>query len=317
MAENPENARIDRKIWLNGELVDWAGATLHVLSHAAQRGSLVFDYMSVHQNPQGASIFRLPEHIERFHRSCKLIGLRLEREPAELELAVVHTVRSNPGATAVKISAFIGSVEIDVVPVDDEVGVAIAAYDPISDVLAHKQKKGPKRTATCRLWIEKQIHNRREDIVSPQAKVAANYVSSMEAKARARAAGHDEILLLDEDGQVAETPTANLFMVDRDGALVTPPVNRVLIGVTRSTILELARASGLEVREAAFAPDELLEASEVFLTGTTAGVWPVVAVDGVTIGGGGVGPVAKLLQERFERVVSGRDPEFAHWLEVV
>ena len=317
MAENPENARIDRKIWLNGELVDWAGATLHVLSHAAQRGSLVFDYMSVHQNPQGASIFRLPEHIERFHRSCKLIGLRLEREPAELELAVVYTVRSNPGATAVKISAFIGSVEIDVVPVDDEVGVAIAAYDPISDVLAHKQKKGPKRTATCRLWIEKQIHNRREDIVSPQAKVAANYVSSMEAKARARAAGHDEILLLDEDGQVAETPTANLFMVDRDGTLVTPPVNRVLIGVTRSTILELARASGLEVREAAFAPDELLKASEVFLTGTTAGVWPVVAVDGVTIGGGGVGPVAKLLQERFERVVSGRDPEFAHWLEVV
>ena len=312
MAENPENARIDRKIWLNGELVDWAGATLHVLSHAAQRGSLVFDYMSVHQNPQGATIFRLPEHIERFHRSCKLIGLRLEREPAELELAVVYTVRSNPGATAVKISAFIGSVEIDVVPVDDEVGVAIAAYDPISDVLAHKQKKGPKRTATCRLWIEKQIHNRREDIVSPQAKVAANYVSSMEAKARARAAGHDEILLLDEDGQVAETPTANLFMVDRDGTLVTPPVNRVLIGVTRSTILELARASGLEVREAAFAPDELLKACEVFLTGTTAGVWPVVA-----IGGGDVGPVAKLLQERFERVVSGRDPEFAHWLEVV
>jgi branched-chain amino acid aminotransferase len=317
VAENPENTRIDRKIWLNGELVDWAAATLHVLSHAAQRGSLVFDYMSVHQNPQGAAIFRLPEHIERFRRSCELIGLRLDREPAELELAVVATVRSNPGATAVKISAFIGSVEIDVVPVDDEVGVAIAAYDPISDVLAHKAKATPARRDTCRLWIEKQIHNRREDIISPQAKVAANYVSSMEAKTRARAAGHDEILLLDEYGQVAETPTTNLFMVDRAGTLVTPPVNRVLLGVTRSTILELARACGLEAREAAFAPEELLEASEVFLTGTTAGVWPVVAVDGETIGTGGIGPVAKQLQERFERVISGRDPEFAHWLKVV
>ncbi|MFT5696003.1 MAG: branched-chain amino acid aminotransferase, partial [Myxococcota bacterium] len=231
--------------------------------------------------------------------------------------AVLETVRANPGAKAVKLCAYIASVEIDVVPVDDEVHVDIAAYDPVADVLAHKSKPATRRGPTCRLWIEKQIHNRREDIVSPQAKVAANYVSTMGAKARARAAGYDEILLVDEFGQVAETPTANVFIVDQSGAVLTPPVNRVLLGVTRATVLELARASGFETREAAITPDELQAASEVFLTGTTAGVWPVVVVDGEAIGSGEIGPVAKALQERFESVVSGGDDEFAHWLVTV
>ena len=316
MSENPKNTNVDRKVWLNGEWVEWGAATLHVLSHAAQRGSLVFDYLSVYPHPQGAAVFRLPEHLERFHRSCELIGLRLDHAAGELSQAVLETVRANPGASAVKISAFIASIEIDVVPVDDEVHVAIAAYDPTADVLAHKSNPVPPRAATCRLWIEKEIHNRREDIVSPQAKVAANYVSTMGAKARARAAGHDEILLVDEYGQVAETPTANVFIVDSEGTLLTPPVNRVLLGVTRSTILDLARANGLQVREAPILPDELLAASEVFLTGTTAGVWPVVAVDGAPVGSGEVGPVALQLQERFELVISGRDPEFADWLIV-
>ena len=315
--KNPKKMNVDRRVWLNGDWVAWQDATLHVLSHAAQRGSLVFDYMSVYQNPQGAAIFRLPEHLERFYRSCELIDLHLDYDPAELTAAVIETVRLNPGVRAIKLNAFIASIEIDVVPVDDEVHVAIAAYDPKADVLDRKSKTTPARAATCKLWIEKEIHNRREDIVSPQAKVSANYVSTMGAKARARSAGYDEILLVDEFGQVAETPTANLFMVDGEGVLITPPVNRVLLGVTRSTILELAAASGVEVREAPIFPDELLRASEVFLTGTTAGVWPVVSIDGGTVGTGEVGPVATLLQERFETVIGGRDPAFAHWLQSV
>ncbi|MCP5045505.1 MAG: hypothetical protein GY944_31125 [bacterium] len=139
----------------------------------------------------------------------------------------------------------------------------------------------------------------------------------MAAKERARAAGHDEILLVDEFGHVAEAPTANVFCVNREGVLRTPTVTRVLLGVTRSTILEIAEACGIEVREEPVLPVELIDSSEVFLTGTTAGVWPVVAVDGKTIGGGEIGPVAKILQERFGRVISGQDPQFAHWLTVV
>ena len=317
MPENRKEADSERKIWLNGEWVEWQDATLHVLSHAAQRGSLVFDYMSVHPSPAGLAIFRLPEHLERFHRSCELIGLRIDCDVSTLSEAVKQTVRANPGARAVKLSAFIASIEVDVVPVDDSVHIAIAAYDPVADVLAKKSEPFAPRSPTCRLWIEKQIHNRREDIVSPQAKVAANYVSTMNAKARAQAAGHDEILLLDEFGQVAETPTANVFIVNRAGVVMTPPESRVLLGVTRSSILDLARAEGLEVREAPIMPEELLEASEVFLTGTAAGIWPVVAVDGEKIGSGDAGPIATSLQERFGRVIRGEDPEFAHWLLVV
>lgn len=313
----PVASPIDRTIWFDGAWVGWAEARIHVLSHAAQRGSLVFDYMSVYPLPQGAAVFRLPEHLERFYRSCELIGLRLAYPSEVLSEAILETVRRNPGARAVKISAFISSVEVDVVPVDHEVGVAIAAYDPAADVLAHKRNPAPKRPPVCRLWIEKQIHNRREDIVSPQAKVAANYVATMAAKERAREAGHDEILLVDEFGHVAEAPTANVFCVDGDGALLTPEMRRVLLGVTRSTIMELAAASGLEVREAAITPEALMQSQEVFLTGTTAGVWPCVAVDGKTIGDGGIGPVAKTLQARFARVIAGDDPEFAHWLRLV
>ncbi len=316
-ARSVRDVPVDRTIWFDGEYVPWGAAQIHLLSHAAQRGSLVFDYMSVYPLPQGAAVFRMPEHLERFYRSCELIGLRLAYSPEVLDEAVLETVRRNPGATAVKISAFISSVEVDVVPVDDEVGVAIAAYDPAADVLAKKRRPVEKRGPTCRLWIEKQIHNRREDIVSPQAKVAANYVSTMAAKERARAAGHDEILLIDEFGHVAEAPTANIFCVDRDGILLTPEVRRVLLGVTRSTIIDLARASGVEVREAAITPEALMEASEVFLTGTTAGVWPCVSVDGRAIGSGEIGPVAKILQERFARVIAGDDPQFAHWLKLV
>jgi branched-chain amino acid aminotransferase len=317
VTEDSAQKKIDRKVWLNGAFVPWESATLHVLSHAAQRGSLVFDYVSVYETSIGAAVFRLPEHLERFFRSCELIGLRLEYDSARLAHAVLETVRVNPGARAIKISAFIASIEVDVVAVDDDVHVAIAAYDPVADVLARKAVPITPRPSTCRLWIEKQIHNRRADIVSPQAKVAANYVSTMLAKANARAAGYDEIVLVDEHGQVAETPTANLFMVDRDGMLLTPPVNRVLLGVTRLTILELARHSGIEVRETPIVPDDLAKGSEVFLTGTTAGVWPVVSVDEATIGSGEIGPVAKTLQEKFERVVRGEIAEFAHWLQKV
>ncbi|MDP6977113.1 MAG: aminotransferase class IV, partial [Myxococcota bacterium] len=299
---------VDRTIWFNGQYVPWEAAHIHLLSHAAQRGSLVFDYMSVYELPQGDAIFRMPEHLERFDRSCELIGLRLAYSSDVLSEAVLETVRRNPGSSAVKISAFISSVEVDVVPVDDEVGVAIAAYDPAADVLAHKRNPVAKKADTCRLWIEKQIHNRREDIVSPQAKVAANYVSTMAAKERALAAGHDDIILIDEYGHVAEAPTANIFCVDAEGTLLTPEVRRVLLGVTRSTIIELARASGVEVREAAITPEALMEAREVFLTGTTAGVWPCVSVDDRAIGNGEIGPVAKTLQERFARLIAGDDP---------
>jgi len=283
------------------------------LSHSLQRGSLIFDYMSVHETERGPAVFRMPEHLERFQLSAGLVGLDLQQDLAALGAAVAETVRANPGAKAVKISAYLASVEVDVVPLDPRVSVAVAAYDPGRDVIAYKEVQ-PELHLEYRIWIEKERRNRRHDIVEPQAKVAANYVSPMLAKARARREGYDDILLLDEDGHVAEGPTTNVFRVDDEGALITPPEARVLHGVTRRSVIELAKHDGRPVREEAFGPEALFDSAEVFLTGTTANVLPVVDIDGRTIGEGSVGPVCAGLRDRFHQVTHGLDPAFAHWL---
>jgi branched-chain amino acid aminotransferase len=316
---------LDRQVWIDGELRPWADATIHVLSHSVQRGSLVFDYMSVHPvpardgtddeaNPLGVAIFRLREHVERFVQSCQLMGLPLEQSSEDLGAAIIDTVRANPGTRAVKISAYFASIEIDIVPIDTHVTVAIAAYDPKTDVTDRLPRPSPPRPQLLKLWIEKERANRREDIVSPQAKVSANYASPMTAKHRARAEGYDEIVLVDEDGNLAEGPTSNLFIVNAAGELLTPASEKVLHGVTRSSIIELAKAEGIPFREAKIKPDDLWAASEAFLTGTTAGVWSVESVDGREIGSICPGPISGVLRDRFARVISGEDPEFEHWL---
>jgi branched-chain amino acid aminotransferase len=139
----------------------------------------------------------------------------------------------------------------------------------------------------------------------------------MIAKWRARKAGYDEIVLVDEDGYLAEGPTTNLFMVDRAGRLLTPPVERVLLGVTRDSVIEIAKHDGVPVSEERIRPDALFEAAEVFLTGTSAGVWPVISVDGKPVGAATPGPVSVLLGDHLKRISSGDDPEFAHWLALV
>jgi branched-chain amino acid aminotransferase len=310
-------ATIERNIWLNGEFVPWESATVHVLSHSLQRGSLVFDYMSVHRTPRGAAIFRLDLHVARLLRSCELMGLPIGHGGEEIEAAIIESVRANPGARAVKASAYFASVEVDVVPLDRRVSLAIAAYDPKADILDHLPGERAGKPKAIRLWLEKKAHQRRDDIVSPHAKVSANYASSMTAKQLAQQQGFDEILLVDQDDQLAEGPTTNLFVVDGEGQLRTPPETKVLKGVTRQSVMELARAMDLEVLESAISPDELGSAREVFLTGTTAGVLPVESVDGEVVGDECPGPVASALGARLRQVEAGGDAEFDHWLTYV
>jgi branched-chain amino acid aminotransferase len=316
-AANSDTHSPDRTIWINGELVPWDQANVHLLAHCLQRGSLVFDYMGVYSTPRGPAVFRLDDHAERFLISCELVGLPLEETAQEVSAAIRTTVRANPGATAAKVSAYLASVEVDVVPLDDRVSLAVAAYDPVADVIRQKSAVPSKPRSEIRLWIEKKTRNRRPDIVPPQAKVAANYVSPMTAKWKAKRAGYDEIVLVDEEGNLAEGPTTNFFLVDRDGVVCTPPRKRVLLGVTRSSVIELAQAEGFEVREVAMRPDAIDEAAEVFMTGTSSGVLPVESVDGRPVGDGKPGPVTRRLKERFDRVVSGADPAYQHWLAYV
>ena len=303
-------------IWRDGTFVAWQDATVHVLAQSLQRGSLAFDYISVRDTPQGVAVFRLRDHIERLMNTCALVGLPLARGVDELVDACAETVRRNPGATSIKISALIPSVEVELVPQDERVSVFIAAYDSARDIIARNPGEYRSRSELT-LKIVRGKAGRREDVLTPQAKVAANYTAAMSAKWQARREGYDDILLLDENGQVAEAPTANVFAVDAQGALATPPEDNVLLGITRDSILELARAADIPCAIRPLHPDELLEAREVFLTSTSAGIWPVLGIDGSPLGNGGVGAVTALLRQRYNAAANAEDDAFAHWLHFV
>ena len=306
----------ERTIWRDGEFVAWQSATVHVLAQSLQRGSLAFDYLSVHQTARGVAAFRLRDHIERLVRTCRIVGLPLDYAASELVEACAATVRRNPGATALKISALIPSIEVELVPQNPHVAVFIAAYDSDQDIIA-KNTGEFRRRSELALYIERDKTGRREDLVPPHAKVAANYTAAMMAKWRARQEGFDDVVLLDERGFVTEAPTTNVFLVDEGGNLATPPAHKVLLGITRDSILTLAKADGLHCEERDIAAEELCAAREVFLTGTSVGVWPVLSINRQAVGDGGVGPISARLRERYRAVVRGEVGDFDHWLHYV
>jgi branched-chain amino acid aminotransferase len=306
----------DRTIWRNGEFVAWEDATVHVLAQSLQRGTLAFDYMSVHETARGPAILRLNEHIERLIRTCELAGLPLDYSREKLIEACAETVRHNPGAKSVKISALIASVEVELIPQDPTISVFIAAYDSATDIIARHENPFPMARHVA-LKIERTISNRRHDIIAPQMKLAANYTSPMMAKWRARHEGFDDVLLLTEQGHVAEAPTSNLFIVNAAGELLTPPADEVLLGITRASVIELATALGIPCREQALTVDDVFTASEAFLTATSVGVWPIVRVDDVTLSEGKPGPISNQLREKLRRISKGEEPGFEHWLHYV
>ena len=306
----------DRKIWRDGDFIAWQDATVHVLAQSLQRGSLAFDYVSVHEARRGVAVFRLRDHVERLATTCRIVGLPLEYTVDELVEACAETVRRNPAARSIKISALIPSIEAELIPANPHVAVFIAAYDSDRDLGANPELRRRRREAVS-LKIEREKSGRREDLIPPHAKVAANYTAAMTAKWRARDEGFDDIVLLDEHGNLTEGPTANLFLVDRDGNLATPPASKVLLGITRDSIIALAPAVGRRCVERDMAVGELAGAREVFLSGTSAGVWPVVRIDGRQVGDGSMGPATSQLKAKYNAVVLGEEPAFEHWLHYV
>ena len=307
----------DRKIWRDGQFIAWEDATVHVLAQSLQRGSLAFDYISVHEARRGTAIFRLRDHIERLETTCRIVGLPLEYAVDDLVDACAETVRRNPGAKSVKISALMPSVEAELIPENPHVAVFIAAYDSDQDFPSRNAELRRRRRQAVSLKIEREKSGRREDVIPPHAKVAANYTAAMTAKWRARNEGFDDIVLLDEHGNLTEGPTANLFMVDVAGNVATPPASKVLLGITRDSIINLAPAVGLTCVERDIAVDELASASEVFLSGTSAGVWPVVRIDGRRVGDGQTGVATSRLRVGYRAVVLGDQPAFEHWLHYI
>jgi branched-chain amino acid aminotransferase len=310
----PAEGLASRRIWVDGALVPWERATVHVLGQSIQRGTLVFDFMGVYALPKGPAIFGLREHVERFLRSAELNGMQLRLGPDEIAHAIGETVRANPGAEFVKASAYWPGIGLDVLPTDPAPSVAIAAFGYEEIVGRPRPPAGARKPA--RLQIADAI-KLPASVLSPQVKIAAGYTHAAVAKARAREAGFDDILFLDARGDVAESSTQSFFLVDQ-GIVRTAPLEVVLDSITRRAVIELARDERIPLKEEPVPRSVLDSAEEAFLVGTTTDVWAVERVNGRRFSPPVPGPTTKRLADRLARVLAGRDPDFSpRWMQPI
>ncbi len=301
----------ERRIWIDGHLVPWAEATVHLLSQSVQRGTLIFDVMQVCEFASGTVIFGLREHTERFMNSARLNGMDLGCEIDALLAAIGEAVRANPGCEVVKISAYYDGISLDVLPADPHPRIAVAAFSA-----ADVTRAPVERAATARLQVARP-RKMPSSVLSPQVKIAASYTHAATAKQRARAEGFHDVLFLDERGDLSESSTQSFFLVI-DGVLRSAPTEIVLAGVTRRAVMDLARDEGFEIVEEPMPFELLARAQEAFLTGTTTGVWPVEVVDDHKLPDPVPGPVATRLAERYVRMLTGDDPVFSpRWMQKV
>ena len=307
---------MQRKIWINGNYINWEDAQVHILSHSHQRESLIFGFIPIFDNEGVVSIFRLNDHIDRLFTSCISAGIPLDYSFEEIYFAIKDTVRKNPGSKFVKISVYISSIEVDVVPQDPFSTVAIAAYDPQEDIIS-KNTQPFHSSKELSVWLEKEKHQRRSDIIPPQIKIAGNYTSSMMAKWQARKNGYDEIILTDENGFITEAPTSNVFLVNNDGDLLTAPEKDVLYGITRKSILDIAKNEGIKIKVERIPLLELENAKEVFITSSSHLVCPVIKIDNKFVGNGVIGDLTARLKKRFLDITQSKDELFNYWLEKI
>lgn len=282
------------RIWLDGAISEKEHAALPLMAHAAQRGSLVFDVGSFDVAPRGPALFRPRDHVGRFLRSARLVGLEVPFTEAELVDAAVAVVRANGGTRGlVRWSAFYAAGEPDLLPRSTATRVAVAM----------QALEDPPRTDPIRVAVFDDARKAAPDVLPPEAKAAAAYLGPMLARRRAVAAGADDVVLLDADGDVAEAPIANAFAVV-ERTLWTPPLGRILPGVTRDTVLRCAREAGIPVREERLPRVAFEAADEAFLTATSMPVAPIGFINGRKLPGG---PITHLLVERVAAARRTRD----------
>lgn len=297
------------KIWMNGTLVDWADARVHVLSHGLHYGSSVFEGIRAYDADGGTAIFRLDDHLARLERSAAMYYMPLPYPREELRAAVHRVIAANGlGGCYIRPIALRGYGVMGLFPLEAPVDVAVAAWEWGAYLGEESLRTGIR--AKIASW--RRIGS---TTIPATAKAGGQYLNSILAKIETHKAGYEEALLLNEAGYVADGSGENLFIV-RDGTLVTPPLQAsILEGITRASIIQLAADEGIRVIEREVARAELYTADEVFVTGTAAEVCPVREVDDHPIGA--PGPVTRRLQDRFFAAVAGRDPRSAEWLDYV
>lgn len=298
-------------IWMDGELVPWDDANVHVLTHTLHYGLGVFEGIRCYDTDRGPAVFRLREHMERFENSAELVKMCLSYSSEELIDAVKLTIRENDLEECyVRPIAYYGYGKMGLNPEGAPVETAIAVWPWGSYLGEEGLEKGVRATITD--W--RRIHS---SILPPHSKTVANYANSILAKHDALEKGYDEAILLNIEGDVAEGPGENLFIVE-DGEIITPPLScGVLGGITRDSVIQIARNMNIPVTEEKITEEQLLSADEAFFTGTAAEVTPIREVDGTEIGDGKRGKITERVQKTFFDIVRGEEEGYEDWLDFV
>jgi len=298
-------------IWMDGKLLPWKDATVHVLTHTLHYGLGVFEGIRCYKGKAGTAVFRLREHVERLFLSAKIVQMEIPFSRGEVEAAILETIRANGLEEGyIRPLAYIGYGEMGLYAQKAPINLSIAVW-PWGTYLG---EEGLKRGIRVSVSSFSRHH---VNISLTRAKVTGYYVNSQLAKREAKEAGFDEALLLDTDGFVAEGPGENIFIVKKGVLKTTPMASSILEGITRETVMQLARERKIEVVEARFTRDDLYIADEAFFTGTAAEVTPIREVDGRRIGNGGRGPVTETLQKAFFEVVRNEVDDHKDWLSFV
>lgn len=297
------------KIWFNGSLIKWEDARVHILTHALHYGSGVFEGIRCYKTVGGPAVFRLTEHVRRLIESAKLYYMDVPYTQKELEDAIKETIKANKlNACYIRPIIYRGYGEMGLNPMDAVIDTAIAVW-PWGTYLG---EEGLKRG--IRVMIS-SIERFNPNIVPTKAKATGQYINSILAKVQSMKAGYDEAVMLDNRGMVSEGPGENVFIVS-DGKLITPPEHAsLLMGITRASVIEIAKSLDIEVSESDIDRSMLYTADEVFFTGTAAEVTPIRDVDGHVIGE--PGPVTKSIQKKFFDIVRGKEEEYKSWLAYV
>ncbi len=295
------------KIWMNGELIDWADAKIHVGSHGLHYGSGVFEGIRAYETAKGSAVFRLTEHLQRLQNSAQVLNMKLPYTVADLHAASLELIRTNGvDECYLRPIAFFGYGELGVAAADNPVDVVIMSWPWGTYLGADGIEKGIR--AKISSWARVG-----PNVIPHVAKATGIYLNSMLAVMEANRAGYDEAILLTEDGFVADGSGENVFLV-KDGTIYTPDLSAsILPGITRDTIIQIAQDLGFSVVQKQLIRTDLYLADEVFMTGTAAEVTPLREVDDQPIGP--PGPVTLAIQKAYLDTVRGKSERWSHWLE--
>jgi branched-chain amino acid aminotransferase len=298
-----ENAE---KIWMDGAIVEWRDAHVHVVSNTFQYGFGVFEGIRCYKTQSGPAVFRLKEHLVRLHRSATILGFEVPFSVEQLTAATRDIIRANGFEQCyIRPIAYIGYGGMGLAYQECKINVAIAVWQ-WGEYVGHGALENGSR-AKVSSYVRQHINTNMS-----KAKACGNYMLFQMARTEAKRDGYDEAILLDTNGHVAEGSVEHIFLV-RDGVLVTPPLTYLLEGITRDAVIRLARAQNIEVREELFSRDHILTSDEAFFAGTGAEVTPLVEVDNRKIGNGRRGPLTAAIQKDFFDVVYGRTNRWGEW----